>query len=148
MAITLSQANAFNPGSDVWIVPAAEESHWTGQIDWYLNFQIGKTQRHPLPQIPETLTQIIQETELGCADIKAGVDTLLIAAQNHLPCSWLVVLPVKEDTPLWIENIYKTWKGLQAKSLRVFLPPNLSTATFQLAWKNRSEQDDLTLILD
>lgn len=145
---TLSQANALNPGAELWIVPAIDDSHWTGQIDWLLNFQIGKAQRHTPASLPETLTHIVQETELKLTAITKSTNALMIAAVNHLPCRWVVVLPVNNNLEAWIEQVYQTWFGMNKASMRVFLPPNLSTATFQVCWKKHSDQDDLTLILD
>lgn len=145
---TLAHANALNPGSDIWIVPAIAESHWAGKIDWYLNFQIGKSSRHVLPQISDSLQEILTQTETPILSPDHSSESLLIAANQRLPCRWVVVLPVQDNMAKWIQSIHTTWVGLGKAPLRVFLAPNLSTASFQLTWKNHDEQDDLTLILD
>ena len=145
----LSQAGAFNPGSDLWIVPQLGKSQWSAKLDWYLNFQLCKASRHNSRHIPGFINDVIKETDLEAYYRPVGKTApLMISSEPLLPNKWVVVIPWDEDLSAWSKSILEVWSGLQQPSLRVFLPPGQSTGAFQQAWMKIHSAQDFTVVLD
>lgn len=145
----LSQASAFNPGSDLWIMPDLETSNWTAKLDWYLNFQICKSSRHVAPKLPAFLKDVISETGLEkkfiAPDPKAP---LMIASEELLPNKWVVIIPWDNDIVQWSTKSFEIWQKLNEPSIRVFLPPGQSTGNLESTWHSRESFQDFTVVLD
>lgn len=145
----LSQASAFNPGSDLWVVPDLEKSQWAARLDWYLNFQICKSSRHKTAQSPLFINDVIKEAELETFYRPVSIQApLMIASERLLPNKWVVVLPWADDMSSWGKSVYDMWLGLKEPSLRVFLPPGQSTGNFQQAWVRHHSFQEFTVVLD
>lgn len=145
----LSQASAFNPGSDLWIVPHLEKSQWTARLDWYLNFQICKASRHKTAQTPVFVNEVVKEAELEKFYRPVSQSApLMIASEQLLPNKWVVVLPWANDMGAWGKEVFEIWKGLNNPALRVFLPPGQSAGTFQQSWVHHSASEEFTVVLD
>lgn len=146
----LSPANAYNPGSDLWVFPELNESRWAQKVDWYLNFQILKnSQKEPLD-----LSSEIRSTLLSCElpeyDFKTSPETssLMISSQIHLPNKWTVIVPGSKNFRSWIKQIHQLWEDLKEPSLRVFLPAEQTNNSFVESWNLIGVSRDLTLVLD
>lgn len=151
MAVSvLSQASALNPGSDLWVLPALNESPWTTKLDWYLNFQICKASRHESASVPSYLNEVLKETEQKAYVFKKGsaehaAQPLMISSAPLLPNKWVVLISQKEN---WAQEVHEVWKGLKQPSLRVFLPPGQSAGHFQKEWQKYSDFQEFTVVLD
>jgi len=145
----LSQASALNPGSDLWIVPDLERSHWTAKLDWYLNFQICKSSRHQTAALPEFVENVMAETEQAPPQLNLNpASSLMIASPDLLPNKWVLVVPWSENMAEWTAAIFKIWSGLQEPTVRVFLPPGQSAGTLQQHWQKHHTFQDFTVVLD
>lgn len=146
----LSPANAYNPGSDLWIFPELEDSKWTQKVDWYLNFQIQKnSQRLPIA-ISEEIRSTLTACEFTVSDFSLSVETspLMISSRTQLPNKWVVVVPGSKNFRAWVKTIYSMWTQLKEPSLRVFLPLGTTANSFVESWNLLSASEDLTLVLD
>lgn len=145
----LSQASALNPGSDLWILPDAGNSRWTVKIDWYLNFQICKAERHHSRALPEYVAEVLSETGLERPVLRyASHAPLLIPSQNLLPNKWIAILPLHKSYSQWVADIAQSWESLQNPSLRVFLPPGQNAGSFHGLWQSHHKFEDFTVVLD
>ncbi|MDG0817910.1 hypothetical protein [Bdellovibrio svalbardensis] len=145
----LSQASAFNPGSDLWIVPQLEKSQWTARLDWYLNFQICKSSRHKMAHTPLFVNEVIKEAELDTFYRPVNAQApLMIASEQLLPNKWVVVVPWANDMTAWSKEVFQVWSGLQEPTLRIFLPPGQSAGLFQQAWVRHHSSEEFTVVLD
>lgn len=145
----LSQASAFNPGADLWIVPHLDKSHWTAQLDWYLNFQISKASRRESPHTSDFVNQVVATTGLDKFQYSVPENApLMISTEKLLPNKWVVVIPWNKNMGEWSSTISKIWGDLKEPSLRVFLPPGLSSSNFQQAWDQHHNLQDFTVVLD
>ena len=145
----LSQASAFNPGADLWILPAAGQSHWTEKLDWYLNFQICKASRHIPPQVGEFIKDVLTETELPAIEIKAARQApLMIASAELLPNKWVVVLPISDGFDSWVAEVARIWKQLGSPTFRAFLPPGQSAGRLLELWHKHHAFQQFTVVLD
>jgi len=146
----LSPANAYNPGSELWIFPELQKSQWTQRVDWYLNFQILKNSQRETLSIAEEVQAILKEAELHEHSIVTSPtdSNLMISSQQQLPNQWVVVVPGSEKLRMWMADIHAVWENLKKPTLRVFLPMNLSANAFVESWSLISESEDVTLVLD
>lgn len=151
MAVTLlSQASAFNPGADLWIIPSAStQSSWRQRVDWYLNFKLTNSHRHQSFHLNTFLQEILEETELKSEIDQQKTDThapLMIGAFPNLPCRWVVEVPVHSEP--WAEQCHLIWKQLNFPSLRVFLPQTILPGQFQEAWLQNSSVEEYSIVSD
>lgn len=151
MAVTLlSQASAFNPGADLWIIPSASaSSSWRQRIDWYLNFKLTNSHRHTSPKLNTELQEILEETELKSEisqEIPSTTLPLMISANKNLPCRWVIEIPVTTES--WAQQCSKIWKQLNCPTLRVFLPQTILPGQFQEAWLQNSSVEEYSIVSD
>jgi len=145
----LSSANAYNPGSDLWIVPDASHCRWTPQLDWYLNFQMIKNQRHLSPEIRNFTRLVQRETGLEPCEISLPEEApLMISSESFFPNKWVVMVPLAAPFPLWVQEVSKIWENLKHPSLRLFLPTGQSAGSFHGEWQKHHSFEDFTLVLD
>jgi hypothetical protein len=145
----LSSASAFNPGSDLWIVPDSANCHWTQKLDWYLNFQIIKSQRHLSPEIRNFTKHIQKETGLETYDISLPKDApLMITSEAFFPNKWVVIVQMTSNFALWVHEVSGIWGNLKQPSLRIFLPTGQNTGSFNKEWQKHHSFEDFTVVLD
>ncbi len=151
MSVTLlSQASAFNPGADLWIIPSTTtQSSWHQRIDWYLNFKLTNSHRYSKSTISETLEEILEETELKSEipQLKTTLSSpVMICASQNLPCRWVIEVPTPSDS--WAQQCYVIWKQLNCPTLRVFLPQSILPGQFQEAWLQNSSVEEYSIVSD
>ncbi len=145
----LSLASAFNPGSDLWIVPDSNNCRWTHKLDWYLNFQIIKNQRHLSPETRNFTKLIQKDTGLEVYEHTIPKNTpLMITSEPFFPNKWVVVVPMAASFSTWVHEASNIWENLKHPSLRVFLPTGQNAGSFNKEWQNHHSFEDFTLVLD
>lgn len=146
---TISQANSYNPGADLWVLSPLEQSHSTQRLDWYLNFQIAKADFHQQKNMSEELEIIIRECDLELYNyLPQNNDGLLINVKHLLPARWALVQPILNPFPSWVEKIHFYWKSLQQPSLRIFLPKEKTTSDFNSHWAQLSSFENYGIVID
>lgn len=148
-ANVLSLANAYNPGSDLWIFPELENSDWAQKVDWYINFQIIKnSQRKALP-LSDEIQSVLSNTGLDLKKIvSVRPQSLMISTSTWLPNKWLVVVDGSDQLANWTQSVFQTWNRLKKPTLRVFLPTGQNASSFLDHWRELSSFQDMTLVLD
>lgn len=122
-------------GSDLWLVADAATSVWSRRIDWHLNFQAMKSERHQSFERPEQIKIIEEQWPHDTFNLKiADRAPLLIASSGLLPCSKTVFITFLGDVNSWVSECVRTWNGLGKPPVRVFLPDLVSPELFQAAW--------------
>lgn len=126
----LSVTQCFQAGDDLWIVAEYENSKLTQKIDWYLNFQISKSQLHHRPIVSDFLESVVEQCELPKFTM-TDKNVLMIAPQGLLPTQWVVVVPALRVENLnalqtWREQVDEVWQNLGRPKTRVFLPAQFS----------------------
>ncbi len=138
MAIrTIEQSQAFSPGSDLWVIPQNCITPLVRKIDWYMNFQISRSQGHKSEVLAPQLIQIINENALpNFTPEKVSPNTLLVARQN-LPAQWLVTAESSKNKTAWAKNIHSLWKKMGRPHTRVFLSEEISASDFEHSWPEK-----------
>ncbi|MGZ3804924.1 MAG: hypothetical protein ACXVB4_11980 [Pseudobdellovibrionaceae bacterium] len=145
----LSLASAFNPGSELWIVPDANNCRWTQKIDWYLNFQIIKSQRRLSPETSHFTKLIQKDTGLETYEpILMKNAPLLMTSEAYFPNKWVVMVSFLGSFPNWVREVSSIWENLKHPSLRVFLPTGQNAGSFHKEWQIHHSFEDFTLVLD
>lgn len=143
----LSNTTAFGPGSSLWLLPSVEKSDWARKLDWYLNLQMSKSRSHETKQWPEAIQAIIDENEIELKPFKAlKKHPLLVGTKRPLPFQQVVEVPFDGDSESWIQACEKIWSGLGQPSVRLFLPPNLSSSDVQSTSPTFREAFDFSFI--
>jgi hypothetical protein len=146
-----TDSSALGPGADLWIAPDRSQSTWAARVDWYLNFQTARAEKHrPLP-VPQPVLDILNRCELRNYDWQGEDKTdnsILIWASPFVPARWVLTLPDSGDLDNWMTQAVRKWKSLQKPSVRIFLPRGASVAQCKSLWVKVGGPDTLQLIAD
>lgn len=150
MAITALSPNAsYSPGADLWVLPELSLSKNAQKLDWYLNFQIQKSQQRQTLEISPKIQQILSKTGLSNHDfIESHSERLLIASEKLLPNRWVIVVTGANDFSKWVKDIYQSWKGLRQPQMRVFLPSGKTEREFRAAWQELDNFEEVAIVLE
>ncbi len=145
----LSQAGAFGPGSDLWILPPLRHSAWARKVDWYLNFQISRAKDHQFRKLDPELEEIMNTNELLPlipVETSPVPPPLLIASHSHLPNQMTLEIPMDKELKNWVLLCHHIWKNLGRPSLRVFLPGPALFENFVEEWPDSQTATDISLV--
>jgi hypothetical protein len=142
---TLSRAQAFSHGAQMWVTAQPEASPLYKKMDWYLNFQLSKAQFRKKAELSPQLITFLNENKLDMlAQAKSAPDILLISAAKNFPTKFVVVNKLK-DKKKWVQELHQTWLGLERPELRVFLPTDFTADEFKTNWP-KGAADDITVV--
>lgn len=139
MGINILDANqALTAGADLWVIEPPENGGWPLRIDWLLNFQGLRSDKHQPPQINSELFEILQATGLENNRKFTALDTpLLIGSDQHVPCRYVVVFRNH-----WaISKLAELARLLKINTLRLF--PTKSQNADQILKQDLSSAQDL-----
>lgn len=159
MAIqNFNRAQAFGPGSDLWIIPNHESTDLLRKIDWYLNFQLSRAQNHKTQPLAPQIKSIIAENglpEFSPLQEETFALPIMVASENGFPSKKIIEIPFpvrdnertkpREKHKLWLKSIYRIWNDLDKPTLRVFLPSEMTPEQFRSEWPG-SPQDNVIVI--
>ncbi|NQY99728.1 MAG: hypothetical protein HRT45_03545 [Bdellovibrionales bacterium] len=136
----LTSPNAFSSGAQLWITPQPEHSPWTKRIDWYLNMQMRRAEKHQHREIHSDLKQTLIENELPEFDFPADKSApLLIGCQGHLPVEAIVRVPFLDKQADWFDALRKIWAELERPQVRLFLPDNMNVEQVKSFWPEEDQ---------
>lgn len=136
----LSKTQAFNSGSQLWVLPLDPKSSWMSELDWHLNFMISNFFYRTHTPRPENLIEICNGCDFESKDNRKPLSDLnmplLLSSAQYLPAQWVLLLPEEMFSSLEID-FKKTWEKLGKPNTRFFLNPknnfqDLNLATGQL----------------
>lgn len=127
---SLSHASALSPGALFWFLPQEKCDYWIHKINWYLNFQITKSKHHTPSDLSPHLKKILKENEIEISPLKGDFQTTLFSPNHQLPCKGVIQVTNQDFT----QKIGQVSLSLQASSIRVFLPEDLSETDFHKEW--------------
>lgn len=151
--LQLSQMTAFSTGSDLWILPSHDRTKTALRLDWLMNFQKSRSETHQSQKLSEKIDLILDETEFPRPQVNfSDKSPLAIPGAQLVPAKWVVYTSWKEkDLSFlgeWTESCFKTWNNFGQPTLRVFLPSGVVASEFQKKWKDISNFEDYSLVLD
>lgn len=131
--IVTPQAQAFSPGSELWVCPSyTTSSKWTAPIDWQLNFALSKYDTHQSAEVSLALQKIIAQTEFPLESHKQSSEFILVSSEAHLPVKWVLFFePKSEPQKDFFNRIQAKAQELKVQTLRIFLPANWGLDTIQ-----------------
>ncbi len=147
---SLTDNSAFTTGSELWILPDPKVSHWARKIDWYLNFQFARSERHLPPVLEPGLLQLLRDEELAPPTTSANNKSpLMVSCRHRLPSSQTVEIPFQGDFSEWLMTATSIWRDLGHPSLRLFLPQGTTVAQAEALWPaSNSQTDTVSAVVD
>jgi hypothetical protein len=130
----LNRAQAFVPGSDLWVLPAGRPTPLLRKVDWYLNFQIARAHQHAKTEIAPHLKTILNDNSLPDFGSPSGDLPLLIPSSRHFPTKMVVEVPMQPAAD-WVQQVLQIWTQLDRPPLRVFLPEGMTPAEYERHWQ-------------
>lgn len=144
---TLDAALALSNGRITWIVADLDHSKWASRIDWYLNFQITRSEPHRPASFAPELQEIIEKWEFEAPAVRLNpVSPLMIASPELVPNHQTVVVPVRGSEAEWVLACHRVWVGLGRPPVRLFLPEGFKPASVANRWPKADEDADVELV--
>jgi hypothetical protein len=141
----LNHAQAFSPGSDLWVLHDDAANPVLSKLDWYLNFQITRARNHQPKDLAPNLRAVLTENAIPSNENKADKNQpLLIRAGAQLPTHFVMIVPAK-DLKKWSETVHEKWLHMQKPKLRIFLPLKMSLEQFGQNW-TKDELSELSVV--
>lgn len=143
---TLPEANALNPGANLWILPDSKASNWTLKINWYSNFQFLKASKKKNLKMSADLKKLIDDYHCDQISIKTDKTApLMVATNSFLPNNQTVLIPYTDEPRSWAIKCHYIWKKLGSPSLRLFLPKQISASSLNSLWPQQDPLNEETL---
>jgi hypothetical protein len=137
--LKLSESVAFSEGSDLWVFCDPAHSAFARKIDFYLNFQMARTQKFQPKPFAAGLQSILKDNQLEELQLAPSASACcLISTRRALPCRYVVVVLWNQSEQGWIEETRKVWQKLGSPSLRLFLPKAMAAFDMNLGWSTDS----------
>jgi hypothetical protein len=145
-----NESTAFAPGSQLWILPDPRVSHWARKIDWYLNFQIARAERHLPPVLEPGLLQLLRDEQLDPPTTLSNTKAPLLLSSGHrLPAHQTVEISFTGDFSGWLAQAAGIWRDLGHPPLRLFLPQGTTSAQVEALWPGeKSQMDYISTVAD
>jgi len=140
---------SLKPGCPLWFVAQPTVSQLSRKIDWYLNFQIMKSECRIAKTASVELEQIEEAWGIERPDLSvASPAPVLIPSHAYFPNKQIVILPFDGAGDHWAEAIQNTARGLKETRIRIFLPDALTSEEFKRSWpkKNSAFIEEIELV--
>ncbi len=148
----LNTANAFNPGSELWVIPELEASPISRKIDWYLNFQIHQYLNHKKAELSDRVKEILQACELKNLNLMETRNSkklgILISSSNLLPNRWTYYIEGSKAIVGWLDQINDVWQGLGKPSIRIVAPSDYSFSEFKDKLDSQKFDGNVSVVID
>ncbi len=117
-AAELSNNEAFNPGSDLWVIRNNPENKWWNELDFRSGFLLSQCLFHHKKTQPVQLEEILQQTELKKITFTEDPNFLLVGSSDHFLNKWILLWD--QETEKVIDQIERISSQLKAPSVRFF----------------------------
>jgi len=101
-----------------------KSSGFSRKIDFYLNFQMARSEQGCKTPLPKRLQEILTENQMEeLLEFKTAPPHHLVATKRTLPCSQVVFIPFQNSAEQWLKDVMRVWVKLGSPTLRIFVPP-------------------------
>lgn len=127
-------------GAETWIVPPLFLSQWAQKVNWLLNFQLSRAEKHVASDLPEKMEKILEDEEIepfSLSHSRVERQSLLVINPNLLPNKFTVqVFDINNtagqlDFSRWVSASLKICEKLKTSSVRIFAPKDLPASKLQ-----------------
>lgn len=147
----LPLTQSWTAGCDLWVTSSPDKSAWSRKMDWYLNFRITKGSKAEMPEREKPLEDLLAKVKWALPkDKNWNTEPLLIAANQGLPCKWVLVLEDlnPEKISEGLKQLTKIWKNFNQPKMRLFLPSDLNQDALRKSWGSLDLPQDFELVLE
>lgn len=144
---------ALAPGVQLWMIPPLAHSEWSKRIDWYLGFQIRRSEPHQAVVFSPEMKALVDELEVEVPPLNLSPQTpLMIASETLLPNHQTVVVPMiggeESAVSQWVVSCHRVWSGLGKPGARVFLPNKMTKAQFLAKWPQKDSGSEIEIVVN
>lgn len=142
---------SWTAGCDLWVTSSPDKSSWSRKMDWYLNFRITKGFQSKMPERPAALETLLGKVKWALPESRNwNTEPLLIAANQNLPCKWVLVLEDlnPEKISEGLKSLTKIWRDFNQPKMRLFLSSHLNQDALRKSWGSLDLPQDFELVLE
>lgn len=111
----------YNPGADLWVVPATSNSSWYKKLNWYCSSQLTIWTYKKQPSFSPQLKKIIQEEALPFEENPiVGSNNILVDTTHIFPNRAVLALDVSPGLKIWLQEIKRKSQQLNTSKIRIF----------------------------
>jgi hypothetical protein len=108
--VEISAAEAFNPGSDLWVVKNDFKNSWWNELDFRSGFLLSHCLVHTKKAFPAKITELLELTELKKYSFSEDQTNLLLGSSDHFLNKWILI---------WDNNPEKIVEKLEQMALQL-----------------------------
>lgn len=116
--VEIAEDDAFNPGSDLWVVKNDPQNKWWQELDFKSGFLLSNCLYHSKKAPAPQLLEILEMTEMKSLKYVVDEDFLLIGTSDHFLNKWILIWN-KNATEV-SAKLEKITPGLKTESIRFF----------------------------
>lgn len=113
-------AQAFETGSELWIVPDLQNQIWQ-DLDFRSGFLLSTCKAYQKTKASFKIDEIVQETLIEKKDFNSASESLLIGTEDHFFNRWILVVPQNNEKAA--AEIAEVCDHLKVSSIRFFSAP-------------------------
>ena len=142
----ISNSQALNRGTDLWVLSDSQHSSWHSTIDWYLSFQIKKNKLKCFEKTDLLIQSLITKYKLPYFQWQIPLPLpVLIESSTYLPNLWTMKLSYTEE---WINKVYDIWLSLNQPKLRIFAPQPIKKEKIREKWEEHANNNLIQYIIE
>ncbi len=116
--VKVSEADAFNSGSELWIIKNKFENKWWQEIDFRSGFLLSHYLHRSKKFVAPQMTEILKLTGISRLEFVENENTLLIGSSHHFLNKWILIW--NADASEVSDKIQQLTENLKIKSIRLF----------------------------
>lgn len=145
MASVVQAAQAFLPGHDLWFIPEELPKAFQSSLDWYLNFQLSKSQRLEKAKRSPELEKILAATGQNFPPQSSDSAPVVIPSSHLLPCRWVAMSSLKH-LESWTASAQQLWASLGKPKVKIFLPEGHDAQVLMKVWNAIDPVQDYVVV--
>lgn len=117
----LSLENAFDAGSELWIIPD-QQNKWWQELDYHSGFLLSLCKLHQKTKSSSKIEEILKETQIEKKDFASTKKCLLVGTEDHFHNKWILVIP--DSSAQTFSEMTEILNSLKIHSIRFFSTPS------------------------
>ena len=114
----ISAEEAFNSGSELWIIENDFKNYWWNEVDFRSGFLLSSCLYHHKKPVSSQMSQLLSETEMKSYSFNEDANTLLLGSSQHFLNKWILLWQNSPESVA--QKVQQMIPSLKVKNIRVF----------------------------